>query len=219
MATIPSAQPTWSEAIFGRPGRVEQFPRFTPEQQGLQSQAIGGAQGLLGRMGQFDFAPIAQQARERFQTQTLPGLVNQFAGTGGMAGSAFARALGGAGRGFETDLAALQQNYNLKQEDQMMQRLQQLLGVGMAPSFESAYMKPQQGFGPQLLQALLRIAPTLIGTAFGGPAGGAAGAAGGEGISELLKNLFTMQPMGQDMMNWQQQMSEPDWMMNAGRQQ
>jgi hypothetical protein len=133
---------------------------------GLQNQSIQQALSLLqgGKApGSFDFAPIAQQARTQFQTQTIPGLAERFTAMGGgQRSSAFQSALGRAGAGFEENLAGLQSKYGLAQQGQNTQLLQLLLGMGSQPSYESAYFPGQPG----LLQS---AAPAL------GQLGGLAG--------------------------------------------
>jgi hypothetical protein len=147
--------------FVGTPGQQLQFNRFTPQQQGLQNQSIqqilsllqgggqGGQQGQ-GAVGQFNFEPIAQQARTRFQTQTLPLLAERFSSLGsnkassGLPGQAFQEA-----QGLEEGLAALQSKYNLaaggQQNQQRNQLLSLLLSLAMQPSFETGYRPGTSG--------------------------------------------------------------------------
>ena len=143
--------------LVGTPGRTQQFERFTPQQQGLQNASINSIQDLLkmlqsrgqGGQGQFDFAPIAQQARQQFQSQTAPSIVERFASLGGSGtrgSSGLNSALAGAGANLEQGLAGLQSKYNLAQGGQQNQLLQILLSLAGQPSFENAYFPSQPGF-------------------------------------------------------------------------
>lgn len=150
--------------LTGTPGQTQQFQRFTPQQQGLQNTAINSIQDILkmlqpgggqggqegpGSMGQFDFAPIAQQARTQFQTQTAPSIAERFASLGGSGtkgSSGLNAALAGAGANLEQGLAGLQSKYNLAQGGQQNQLLQLLLSLAGQPSFENAYFPSRPGF-------------------------------------------------------------------------
>lgn len=153
--------------LTGYPAQTQQFPRFTPQQQSVQNQALqqvlsylqGGGQAgqQSGLFGNFNFAPIANQARTRFQTDTIPSLAERFTsmGTGGsQRSSAFQSALGRAGSDLEQGLASLESKYNLAQGGQNNQLLQLLLSLGMQPSFESAYTPAQPGLAQSVAPAL-----------------------------------------------------------------
>jgi hypothetical protein len=125
---------------------LNQLQRYTPQQQGAINQVLGQATQGLGQQN-FSFAPIAQQARENFQTQTIPGLAERFTALGGGAqrSSAFQGALGQAGAGLESNLAALQSQFGLQQQNNLMN----LLGIGLTPQFEHYYQNQ-----PSFMQSL-----------------------------------------------------------------
>jgi len=144
--------------LFGRGGRTEQFEKYTPEQQSALSQIL--QQALTGLQGnQFDFGPIEEQARTDFREQTIPGIAERFTGmgAGGQRSSAFRSALGRAGSGLEQGLAAQKSGYNLQRQG----LLQNLLGTGLSPRFESAYFNRQPGLLesslPNVLPGLMRM--------------------------------------------------------------
>jgi hypothetical protein len=143
--------------LTGYDPKVQQFPRFNEQQQGVQNQALMQLMSLLqgGKApGSFDFAPIAQQARTQFQTQTIPGLAERFTAMGGgQRSSAFQGALGRAGAGLEEGLAALQSKYGLAQQGQNNQLLQLLMSLGMQSPFETAYSQGQPGFAQSIAPA------------------------------------------------------------------
>lgn len=151
-----------------------QLQRLNPQQQAAQQNVLQQALSLLGGQGtglgnQFNFAPIAQQARTQFQQQTVPSIAERFAGLGSgaaMSSPAFASQLGQAGAGLEQGLAGLQAQYGLQQQGLNQQLLNQLLGFGLQPQFENIYAPQQQGFGqsitPFLGQLLNQLGSTAI---------------------------------------------------------
>lgn len=60
-----------------------------------------------------DFSPIRQQELQRFETQTLPGIAERFAGR---SSGAFQQALSGAGGDLATRLASLEAQHNVGQQ-------------------------------------------------------------------------------------------------------
>lgn len=144
---IPGAQP--SSFWGGQPAGIETFNQYTPEQQQAFSKVLQQALGGLDK-NRFDFAPIESQARAGFAEQTIPGIAERFSALGAQKSSAFGQQLGAAGAGLERDLAGMKQGYNLQQQ----QMLQNLLGLGLKPQFESLYRPGSEGFGKSLAQSL-----------------------------------------------------------------
>jgi hypothetical protein len=137
--------------LVGSPGQLQQFPRLSPQQLQLQGQAGNAAQQLLpGTQQGFNFAPIAQQARTQFNTQTIPSLAERFTSLGGQGSSAFQGALGQAGAGLEEGLAGLESKFGLANQGQQQQLLLALLGMALQPQHENAYFPSRPG----LLQGL-----------------------------------------------------------------
>jgi len=137
----------------GTPGEFKQISKFNPAQeQGFNTslqQALSGLQQPLGQ----GYAPIAQQARSQFNQQTIPTLAERFSSMGGQGGqrsSAFPQMLGQAGAGLEEGLAAGQAQFGLQHQ----QLLQQLLGIGLTPQFETMYTPRQPSFIGNLLSSL-----------------------------------------------------------------
>lgn len=175
--------------LFGDyPSSVETVPNLNPTQMALQNKTIGSAGNLLNKTNQyqFDFAPIEQQARENFQTKTIPSLAERFVGQGsGTHSSAFRGALGGAGSELETNLAALGAEYGLRDQAQQQGHLSNLLGYGLQQSQDNFYTPPQEGPGKQLIGTAGNIIGNLgsaaIQTGAAGKAFGKIGAATGVG--------------------------------------
>lgn len=147
-----------AEFFQGTPAQTTQLPRFAPNQQNALNQVLSMALSGL-QNNNFSFDPIANLARTNFQTQTVPGIAEQFtAAGGGQRSSAFAGALGSAASGLEQQLAALRSNYNMNQQNQ----LQDLLKTGLTPSFENIYMPQQGGFLQGAAGGLGQSLPMLL---------------------------------------------------------
>lgn len=155
--------------LFGDPGSQKgqemRFQRFSNPQQQAQNQLLQQALAGLGQgQNQFNFAPIAQQARTNFAQQTVPGIAERFSslGSGGaQRSSAFGQALGSAGAGLEGNLAGMQQEYGLQQQNQQQQMLMNLLGIGLTPQYESAYQPRQPGIFESAAKAGAQSLPML----------------------------------------------------------
>lgn len=176
-----------SQLFGGTPGRQEQLPTRTPGQVNIMEQL--GQMGLSGlQQGGFDFAPIESQAKERFMQQTIPTIAERFTGMGGRHSSAFRQALGQAGAGLDTNLAAMRGQHGLQQQGQLMQ----MLGLGLQPQFESLYVPKSPGLGATAAggigQGLGMVLPILLSAAAGGMGGGPLGA-GASGLTALLSQL------------------------------
>lgn len=179
-------------AIFGglfggnnQPQDARQFQRFTPEQQQALSQVLQLGLGGL-QQGSGGFEPIAQQARTQFQQQTIPSIAQRFTAMNGQRSGAFQQALGQAGAGLEEGLASLGSQYNLQRQGQ----LQNLLGAGLTPQFDTYLPQEQQGFGQTLLESAGTVLPLMLGGAFGGGLGGGIGSLLKGGLSQLLGGLL-----------------------------
>jgi len=129
-------------SLLSRKPRAQNISRLTPEQLGWQQQA--GQTALQGLQNPYEgFAPIANQAREKFQSSTVPSLAERFTALGNsQRSSSFQRALGQAGAGLESNLAALQSQYGQRQQG----LLQNLLGLALQPNFDTIYQQQQPGF-------------------------------------------------------------------------
>jgi hypothetical protein len=136
------------------PAKTLNLPTLDPEQLSALRTTLSAGLANLQQPYQ-GFEPIAQQARTRFQQQTVPSLVERFTGTGGALSSpSFASQLGRAGAGLETGLAALQSQYGLQNRAQGLN----MLNLGLRPTFQPLF-QPEQ---PSGLEALVgSILPTI----------------------------------------------------------
>lgn len=144
------------EFLVGVPGKQEQISRLNPQQVGIQQQIGNTASNMLGNLGQnqFNFEPIAQQARTNFQTKTIPSIANRFAALGAQGSGAYQHALGSAGAGLEEGLAALQSKYGLAQSGQQQQFLLSLLAQALQPQQDNMFSAPQNGLFQSLIPAI-----------------------------------------------------------------
>ncbi len=130
-------------SLFSRKPRQQNVSKLSPQQLGWQTQAGNMAlQGLQNPTQGFE--PIEQQARTQFQTSTVPSLAERFTsmGSGGQRSSAFQGALGQAGAGLESNLAALRAQYGLQSRGLS----QNLLGQAIQPNFDTVFQQHQPGF-------------------------------------------------------------------------
>jgi hypothetical protein len=157
--------------------------------------------------------PILNQYRRTFATETLPGIAERFTaggGSGSHAGSNFLNRLSGAGATLESNLAALEAQYNLQEKSQLLNNL------GNLNPYEQVYQE-NQGLGgaaqPQLSkweQFKRHFLKTLGGAATGaaggfitggGPwgalAGGVAGATAGLANSLAAGDVVSPQDVQQ----------------------
>lgn len=154
--------------MFGKDEKTEQFQRFTPQQQGLQSQLQGGVGAQLPQAFEYlqqilsgDPAMISKfeaPARRAFEEQTLPSIAERFTGMGAQKSSAFGQQLGQAGAGLEESLSA--QRAGL--QGNALSQLQGLLGGAMTPSFENVVRPGTQGFVGGAAQSFSQILPLLL---------------------------------------------------------
>lgn len=114
----------------GVPQGAQMLPRYTPQQQSFLDAIFPLVQqGIAG--DKFDFGPIADEARHKFNTQTIPGLAEQY--TAGLrntdfGSSGFARALASGAGDFERGLAAQRQGFNFQRQQMLSGLLPSLLG-------------------------------------------------------------------------------------------
>lgn len=139
--------------FLGTPAKTEQVQRFTQPQQGGINQAL--QQALAGLQNpQAGFEPIANQARTQFSRQTIPSIMERFSNLDAQRSSAFGQELGEAGSQLEQALAAMGSQYGLQQQG----LLQQLLGLGLTPQFDTVMHQRTPGFlesiGSSLSQGL-----------------------------------------------------------------
>lgn len=129
-----------------KPEQFQQVQRYTPQQQQALNNVLQQAMGKLGQPMGEGFEPIAQQARTQFGQSTVPSIAERFSGLGpGIASaqrsSAFGQTLGQAGAGLEGQLAGQKAQFG-QQEQQL---LQQLLGLGLTPQFDTQYQPEKPG--------------------------------------------------------------------------
>lgn len=147
---------------------VMQMPNFNPMQQQMLSQLLAGGMQGMGNLPSAEFGPIRQFYENRFNQQVVPGLAERFtgAGMGSQRSSAFEQALGSAGAQQQSQLAAMEQQFNQQNRESEIGRLMGMLQMGMRPQFEYFTEPPDPGFLRSALPGLL----SGLGSAFGGAA-------------------------------------------------
>jgi hypothetical protein len=137
---------------------IQQVSTVSPEAQNiLQFLLQQGQQGIENPYGGFE--PIAQQAQQQFNQQTVPGIAERFASLGknAISSPAFASQLGQAGAGLQTDLAGMRSQYG----QQNKQNAMNMLALGLTPSVQNYFQQQEPGFGSTLLNQAVQNAPTL----------------------------------------------------------
>ena len=173
--------------LGGRPERVMQTPLYTPQQEAVLNQLLGGAQQQLPQGFEFlqnilSQNPQAMQAYERpalrqFEEQILPTIAERFTGdygTGSSRSSAFGQQLGQAGAGLAENLQAQRAGLGF----QGLQGLLQLLSGGLGERTQRTFRPSQPGLLTGLLQNL--VGGTTTGVGYG------IGQAGSSGLASLL---------------------------------
>ncbi len=183
-------------SLFKKSPRQQNVSKLSPQQLALQSQA--GNLAMQGLQNPYEgFEPIEQRARTQFQTSTVPSLAERFTamGSGGNRSSAFQGAIGQAGAGLESNLAALRSQYGLQNRGLS----QQLLGQALQPNFDTVFQQQQPGFlestlgglsGPLSQYGLLES----LGM-FGNPSNqksGSFGGLGGEANQAILQQILQL---------------------------
>ena len=148
---------------IGMPGgsSMYQMPNFRPQQQNALDQMLQQALMGMQNLPTANFGDVKKMYEQNFQQQTVPGIAERFSslGAGSQRSSAFEQALGTAGAGMNTQLAGMQQMFNQQQRGDEVNRLMQMLQLGVAPQYQ--YMQePAQTSSMQTLMGTL--GPSLI---------------------------------------------------------
>lgn len=145
--------------VSGFSGKKNKFDRapLTPQEQAVNDLLLSNAQRTLQDPYQ-GFAPIEQAARSGFSQQTIPALMERFAGSGdnSLSSPAFASQQLGAARGLEESLAALRAQFGQQAQNNALAQIKQ----GMSPAYQQLY-NPEPGFGSQLLGQGMQLLPGL----------------------------------------------------------
>jgi hypothetical protein len=163
--------------LFGKDEKIQQTPRFTPQQEGALNQTLRGAQEQLPQLFQYLQQILSQNpemmrqfeapAMRQFNEQIIPTIAERFTGLDAQKSSAFGQQLGQAGAGLSENLAAQRANLG----SQAANQLQSLLGAGLTPQFENIFRPQTFGFlgqlGSSLGQGLGQLGSMGLGKLFG----------------------------------------------------
>lgn len=160
----------FSNLFFGKPSKIEQRSLLSPQQQLLQNQLMGAAQGqgAGGAFGQAadyyrnllsddsaDFNAFSAPEMRRFREEIVPGLAEQFAGLGagssGLSGSNFRNAAVNAGADLSERLGSIRAQ--LRQN--AAQGLQNIGGAALNPYMQNIFRPQQPGLAGQALGTAL----------------------------------------------------------------
>lgn len=161
-----------SGGATGDKGKFKQTPnKFNPQQQNALNMLLQqGQQGLQNPLA--GFGDVENYAKQQFQSNVIPSIAERFTSMGGSdtaRSSDFTGALGSAGAGLASELAALRQQYGTQNQQNALQLLQ----MGLEPQQEWYYQAADPGVGPQLLNAGVGAASNYFGSqAMANKAGG-----------------------------------------------
>lgn len=177
---------------FGLPENVRGIPKEPEQLDALRSLLQMGQQNLTdpGR----GFEGIARGAQQRFEQETLPSLLQRFAGTGADISSPSLKGeLGQAGASLQERLAQLEGQYR----QQAQQLGTQQVEAGLQPFQDLVEQKPDPGF--------LKTATSGVGQAIGAALPFILAAYGGGGVAEGASALASLYPLLQQLMSGDQQ--------------
>lgn len=152
-------QPMQQASFFkSAPGQFSQQNLFDPQQMSAIRQIIQMALSGLQNPSQ-GFEPFAQSARQNFQENTLPGIFERFTslGKGAQSTGAFQGMLARGASDLESGLAQGASQFGQQQQG----LLQNLLGMGLRPTFENVYQPRQASGFESLLSPLIGVAGKL----------------------------------------------------------
>ncbi len=173
--------------LFGTPSRLEQRNLYSPEQESVLAGLLQAGQGNL-RNPLAGFDSLKNRANQRFQQETVPGLLERFSGAGsmGLSSPSLKAELSQAGGTLQERLAGLESQYRAGREGLGMQQL----GMGLTPLTEAYQLGEDpgllKGLGGGLSQGLGMAAPYLLNQYFSGNNTGAQGDGSGANIASSL---------------------------------
>ena len=169
----PSKGRNFLDFLFGKGEKSGQFQQFTPQQQGLQQQVIGGTQSGLPDLFQYLTQILSNDPElmkqfqapslRMFEEQIKPGIAERFSAMGAQDSSAFAESLGEAGKSLAESLAAQQAQLKSNAGTQ----LQQMLSPSLQSSFENYFRPATKGLVRGVSEAGAQAAGTALGIKWG----------------------------------------------------
>ena len=162
--------------LFGQGEKTEQFQRYTPQQQQVLGQLLGGASGQLPQAFDFLSSILSQDpeamarfeapTRRAFEEQTIPSIAERFTGMNAQRSSAFGQQLGQAGQRLEEGLAAQRGRMGFD----ALNQLRGLLSGGLTQQFDNVYRPQTFGLMGELGEKGAEMLPMLLKLLSGGAA-------------------------------------------------
>ncbi len=136
--------------FLGQQEKFNQTPTVTPGQAGGIDALLN--MGLYNQNNPYEgYQPLEEEAIRQFKTETIPGLAENFAGADALNSSGFQGALGSAGAGLQSMLAAQKAKYGQNQQEFGLRQADQ----GLRSQFDTNYTKPTSGFLKKFVSELL----------------------------------------------------------------
>lgn len=139
-------QSGFSKFLNGSQEQFQRTPTQTPQGMSFLESLLSGAQSGL-QNPEAGFNPIRQDVTRQFNTETVPGIAERFTGANAQRSSAFQGALGNAGSGLASRLAAMQAQYGLENRRGLLEQGR----LGLTPQFETFHRPETPGFLSSLM--------------------------------------------------------------------
>ena len=158
----------FNQFMLGSPSRFQQIDKFTPGQ--TDDRNLLRQLGMAGLQERPSFEPIAQAEINRHQKETIPALMERFAGmgTGTQRSSGMHDALSRTSEDLGINLAGMRSQYDLQGRNELMQ----MLGIGLEPQQDTAFFADRPGFmagvAPGIGEGFGKALPYIGAAAFSG---------------------------------------------------
>lgn len=162
--------------LFGKGEKTQQFQKYTPQQQQVLGQLLGGASGQLPQAFDFLSSILSQDpeaiarfeapTRRAFEEQTVPSIAERFTGMNAQKSSAFGQQLGQAGQRLEEGLAAQRGKMGFD----ALNQLRALLGSGLTQQYDTLYAPQSFGLMGEIGEKGVEMLPMLLKLLSGGAA-------------------------------------------------
>ena len=150
---VGAAQPAQGfdlrQFAFGTNPYFQQLPTYTPEQSKAINQILSSTlPQVTGANSAFNFAPIVSNIRKEFYGNTLPSISEKFRALDALGSSGYRNTVHKATSDIESQIGALESNYNLQRQSQLLS----LLGLGLTPQFSRSILRVTKEWLKRLLQ-------------------------------------------------------------------
>lgn len=157
----PVKKQSWLGDVFlGEKEQFQRTPTQTPQGMNALDQLLEkSSQNLQNPYQGWD--PIEQRAKNRFQSESIPGLAERFTSMGGSdtrGSSDFAGMLGGAQADFDLGLEGLRTQYGQQNQQNALDQLR----VGLTPQFETQHKDRGKGAIEKTFESIPKMIELML---------------------------------------------------------